>query len=117
MFIVDMGVTLRIEIRLPRWREWQILSILPHGRPAAPAFAEPSLGRAVSPLGRRLSTAAARSCQDGAAMLRMLFSLYMLGIFVSLGLFLILLPRIPFVDAVVGALVWPWGVYRYFIAT
>ncbi len=46
----------------------------------------------------------------------MLFSLYVLGIFVSLGLFLIYVPRIPFIDAVVGALIWPWGVYRYFIA-
>ena len=50
-------------------------------------------------------------------MLRMLFSFYVLGIVVFLGLFLIFVPRIPFIDAVVGALLWPWGVYRYFIAT
>jgi len=50
------------------------------------------------------------------AMLRTLISLYVLGIFVFLGLFLIYVPRIAFIDAVVSALIWPWGLYRYFIA-
>jgi hypothetical protein len=50
-------------------------------------------------------------------MFRMLVSLYVFGIFVFLGLFLIFVPRIPFIDAVVSALIWPYGVYKYFIAT
>lgn len=49
-------------------------------------------------------------------MFRTLFSLYVFGIFVFLGLFLIFVPRIPFIDAVVSALIWPYGVYKYFIA-
>ena len=61
----------------------------------------------------------AASCQRrrGPAMFRTLFSLYVFGIFVFLGLFLIFVPRIPFIDAVVSALIWPYGVYKYFIAT
>jgi hypothetical protein len=49
-------------------------------------------------------------------MLRGLISLYFFGIVVFFGLFLIFVPRIPLIDAVVGALIWPYGVYRYFIA-
>lgn len=49
-------------------------------------------------------------------MLRLLFSLYSLGVVVCLGIFLIYVPRIAFVDAIVSALIWPYSVYRYFIA-
>jgi hypothetical protein len=48
-------------------------------------------------------------------MLRLLISLYTTGIVVFFVLFLIFVPKIPLVDAVVGALLWPWGVYRYFV--
>ena len=48
-------------------------------------------------------------------MLRILFSIYTTGIVVFFVLFLIFVPRIPLIDAVIGALVWPWGVYRYFV--
>jgi hypothetical protein len=48
-------------------------------------------------------------------MLRFLVSLYIAGIFVFFVLFLIFVPNIPLVDAVVGAVLWPWGVYRYFV--
>lgn len=49
-------------------------------------------------------------------MIRFLVSLYFAGIVVVLVALLIVVPNIPFVDAIVGALLWPWGVYRYFIA-
>ncbi|MGH7006382.1 MAG: hypothetical protein ACREIP_20745 [Alphaproteobacteria bacterium] len=49
-------------------------------------------------------------------MFRFLISLYFLGIVVFFGLFLAFVPQIPLIDAVVGALIWPYGVYRYFIA-
>ncbi len=49
-------------------------------------------------------------------MIRFLVSLYFAGIVVFLVLFLIFVPNIPLVDAIVGAVLWPWGVYRYFIA-
>ena len=49
-------------------------------------------------------------------MLRFLISLYLAGIVVFFVLFLIFVPNIPLIDAVVGAIVWPWGVYRYFVA-
>lgn len=49
-------------------------------------------------------------------MIRFIVSLYLAGIVIFLALFLIFVPNIPFVDAIVGALLWPWGVYRYFIA-
>jgi len=48
-------------------------------------------------------------------MLRFLMSLYSAGVVVFFVVFLIFVPRIPLIDAVVGALVWPWGVYKYFI--
>ena len=48
-------------------------------------------------------------------MLRFLFSIYTFGIVVFFVLFLIFVPKIPLVDAVVAALLWPWGLYRYFI--
>ena len=48
-------------------------------------------------------------------MLRILFSIYTTGIVVFFVLFLIFVPKIPLIDAVVGALAWPWGVYRYFV--
>jgi uncharacterized membrane protein YraQ (UPF0718 family) len=48
-------------------------------------------------------------------MLRFLFSVYTTGIVVFFVLFLVFVPKIPLVDAVVGALLWPWGVYRYFV--
>ncbi len=50
-------------------------------------------------------------------MLRLLVSLYIAGIFVFLVLFLIFVPNIPLVDAVIGAALWPWGAYRYFVQT
>ncbi len=49
-------------------------------------------------------------------MLRFLFGLYVTGIVVFFVLFLIFVPNIPLIDAVVGALIWPWGVYKYFVA-
>jgi hypothetical protein len=50
-------------------------------------------------------------------MLRLLFSIYATGIVVFFVLFLIFVPKIPLINAVVAALLWPWGVYRYFVAT
>lgn len=47
-------------------------------------------------------------------MLRFLISIYTTGIVVFFVLFLVFVPKIPLIDAVVGALLWPWGVYRYF---
>ena len=47
--------------------------------------------------------------------MRFLISIYTTGIVVFFVLFLIFVPKIPLVDAVVGALAWPWGVYRYFV--
>lgn len=49
-------------------------------------------------------------------MIRFLFSLYFAGIVVFLVLFLIVVPNIPLIDAVISAVLWPWGVYHYFIA-
>jgi hypothetical protein len=49
-------------------------------------------------------------------MIRALITLYVFGIVLSLVLFMYYLPRLPLIDAVVGALLWPYGVYRYFIA-
>lgn len=49
-------------------------------------------------------------------MIRFLVSLYFAGIVIVLVALLIVVPKIPFIDAVVGALIWPWAVYRYFIA-
>jgi len=48
-------------------------------------------------------------------MLRFLISLYTTGIVVFFVLFLIFIPEIPLIDAVVGALIWPWGIYKYFV--
>lgn len=48
-------------------------------------------------------------------MLRRLFSLYTAGIVVFLILFLIFIAKIPFIDAIVPAVIWPWGVYKYFV--
>ena len=48
-------------------------------------------------------------------MLRFLASLYASGTIVFFVLFLIFVPRITVVDALVAALLWPWGVYKYFI--
>lgn len=48
-------------------------------------------------------------------MLRFLISIYMTGIVVFFVLFLVFVPKIPLIDAVVGAVIWPWGVYRYFV--
>jgi hypothetical protein len=48
-------------------------------------------------------------------MIRFLVSLYFAGIVIVLVLLLIFVPNIPFVDAIVGAVLWPWGVYRHFI--
>jgi hypothetical protein len=50
-------------------------------------------------------------------MLRLLFSIYTTGIVVFFVLFLIFVPKIPLIDAVLAALLWPWGVYKYFVAT
>jgi hypothetical protein len=49
-------------------------------------------------------------------MIRFLISLYFAGIVLFLVLFLIFVPQIPLIDAVIAAVLWPWGVYRYFIA-
>ncbi len=49
-------------------------------------------------------------------MLRFIFGVYILGIVVSLVVFLVYVPNIPFIDAVIAALAWPWGVYKYFVA-
>ena len=49
-------------------------------------------------------------------MIRFIVSIYILGVFVCLALFLIFVPNIPLVDAVIYAALWPYGVYRYFIA-
>lgn len=46
--------------------------------------------------------------------LRLAINLYLLGIVVFFVLFLIFVPNIPLADAVLGAVLWPWGVYRYF---
>ena len=50
-------------------------------------------------------------------MLRFILGLYVTGIVVFFVLFLIFVPNIPLVDAVVSALIWPYGVYKYFVAT
>jgi len=48
-------------------------------------------------------------------MIRFLVTFYATGIAVFFVLFLIFVPEIPLVDAFVGALLWPWRVYRYLI--
>jgi hypothetical protein len=48
-------------------------------------------------------------------MLRFLDSLYTTGIVVFFVLFLVFVPSIPLGQAVVAALVWPYGVYKYFV--
>ncbi len=49
-------------------------------------------------------------------MLRFLISLYLTGIVVFFILFLIFVPNIPLIRAVVSAILWPWGIYEHFIA-
>lgn len=44
-------------------------------------------------------------------MLRMIVGIYALGIAVVFGLLLFLRPKMPLLDAVFTALVWPYGVY------
>ncbi len=44
-------------------------------------------------------------------MLRMIVGIYTLGIVVVFGLLLFLRPKMPLLDAVLTALVWPYGVY------
>lgn len=48
--------------------------------------------------------------------MRVLVEIYTLGIVISFLLFMVFVPNIPLVDAAVGALAWPWGVYQNFIA-
>lgn len=49
-------------------------------------------------------------------MIRLIFNLYGLGILVFFGLFLALAPDTPVFDAVLSAILWPYGVYRQWIA-
>lgn len=49
-------------------------------------------------------------------MIRFLFGLYTLGIFVVFLLLLFFVPNIPLIDAVWLAALWPYAVYRHFIA-
>lgn len=47
--------------------------------------------------------------------MRVLFELYTLGIVIFFILFLVFIPNIALIDAVTGALLWPWGVYENFL--
>lgn len=49
-------------------------------------------------------------------MLRFIIGLYLTGVVAVLVLLLLLKPEVALGDAVVGALLWPWAVYKYFIA-
>jgi hypothetical protein len=49
-------------------------------------------------------------------MLGFIWKLYTAGIVVCFILFLIFVPSIPLGDAVLSAVLWPWGVYEHFIA-
>jgi len=49
-------------------------------------------------------------------MLRMIVGIYTLGIVVVFLLLLILRPAIPLLDAVLTALVWPYGVYLMIVS-
>jgi len=48
--------------------------------------------------------------------MRVLVELYTLGIAIFFLLFLVFVPNIALIDAVLGALLWPWGVYEHFVA-
>ena len=49
-------------------------------------------------------------------MIRLLIRLYTLGVVVFFVLFAVLTPRIPVADAVWSAVLWPYGIYRHYIA-
>ena len=49
-------------------------------------------------------------------MFRLIFNLYGLGILVFFALFVALAPDTPVVDAVLSAVLWPYGVYRQWLA-
>jgi hypothetical protein len=62
------------------------------------------------------SPAGQRQRHECGKMIRFFFGLYTLGIFVVFVLLLIFVPDIPLIDAVWLAALWPYAVYRHFIA-
>ena len=56
-----------------------------------------------------------RDAREGK-MFRLIFNLYGLGILVFFALFVALAPETPVVDAVLSAVLWPYGVYRQWLA-
>lgn len=49
-------------------------------------------------------------------MIRLLFNLYGLGVIAVFILLVVLTPRLPVADAVWSAVLWPYGIYRHYIA-